>query len=109
MKCPDSNLDRWLDEALQRQAVEPRLGLETRILTNLAIERQKIAVRWRWKLGVASRAVICGGLALRVGIFSHVQRSTSETVAARRPTQEESKTRQIAPLMQGHVRGKVPV
>jgi hypothetical protein len=106
----DEQLDRWLNKALgQYSDAQPRVGLAARILTNLAIERQKIAVRWRWRLAVASMVVICGVLALRVGIFSHVQHSISGTVAARRPMQDESNATQIAPLMQAHARGKVQV
>src|SRR6202171_4819089 len=54
-------LDRELDAALaQHGAVEPRAGLEQRVLTNLQAEREKIASRtwWRWPVTVALAAAV---------------------------------------------------
>jgi hypothetical protein len=57
----DADLDRELDTALAKFAtVEPRAGLEERILANLLIERQRAAVHswWRWPEVTALAAVI---------------------------------------------------
>jgi hypothetical protein len=54
-------LDRELDAALaQYGAVEPRAGLEQRVLTNLQAEREKMAARtrWRWPATVALAAAV---------------------------------------------------
>jgi len=54
-------LDRQLDAALAKYAeVEPRTGLEDRVLANLRIERQRAAGRswWRWPAVAALTAAI---------------------------------------------------
>jgi len=54
-------LDRALDAALAKYAaVEPRAGLEDRVLANLRAERAQVPDRawWRWSAGVALAAVI---------------------------------------------------
>ena len=66
----DVNLDRILDAALAKHAaVEPRAGLEGRVLANLRAERSRPAERyWRsWGLAgaVAAVSVIAIALALR--------------------------------------------
>ena len=53
---PEKNkLDQWLDQALDEYGhAEPRLGLETRILANLAVEKAAITRRALWPWAFAS-------------------------------------------------------
>lgn len=63
----EDEFDRELDAALARYAaVEPRTGLEERILVNLRAERTGGVDRawWRWRLGLAATAVVVVGLTL---------------------------------------------
>lgn len=56
----DDALDRELDTALAKYAaVEPRTGLEERVLANLRAEREQVAQRswWRWTV-VGTLAVV---------------------------------------------------
>jgi hypothetical protein len=102
-------LDQWLDSALNVYGkAEPRAGLESRIVTNLAIERQRLAVRWGWGLVVASAAVTCGVLALWLGTFSHGPHSTNGVVAVRRAMQE-SNAIPVAPQAQRHFGTKLTI
>ncbi len=60
-------LDRMLDAALAKYAaVEPRTGLEDRILANLRAERTRVPDRawWRWSVAGALAAVVVVALAL---------------------------------------------
>lgn len=62
-----SEEDRQLDAALAKYAaVEPRPGLEERVLANLRVERSRVPNRawWRWGLAGALAAVIVVALAL---------------------------------------------
>ncbi|MGO9088628.1 MAG: hypothetical protein ACLQBK_25770 [Candidatus Sulfotelmatobacter sp.] len=79
-KPPDNakhaELDRALDAALAKYAaVEPRAGLEQRLLANLRAERAQVPDRawWRWSLAAALTAVVVVALALawRSGGPSH--------------------------------------
>lgn len=68
----DADLDRTLDAALAKYAtVEPRAGLEGRILANLRAERSRAPERswWAWGLAAAAAAVFVVAivLALRPG------------------------------------------
>ena len=77
----DSDLDRILDAALAKySAVEPRAGLEGRILANLRAERAPDSVRswWRWSLAavVAAVFVIALAMAFRPG------KSSKPTIAS---------------------------
>jgi hypothetical protein len=63
----DAALDRKLDTALARYAtVEPRAGLEKRILANLQAEQARIPERawWRWSIAAAAAAIIIVAVAL---------------------------------------------
>lgn len=56
----DHELDQWLDAALARAGnVEPRPGLENRVLMTLQLERERVKTRsrWWWTLGAAGAAV----------------------------------------------------
>jgi hypothetical protein len=61
MQGQNSERDRELDAALARYAgVEPRPGLEQRVLANLRAERQRLAAReWRRWPALAALAVAC--------------------------------------------------
>jgi len=62
-----SELDRELDAALAKYAaVEPRTGLEERVLANLRAERARVPDRawWHWGLAGAVAAVVVVALAL---------------------------------------------
>jgi|SRR5271157_805684 len=66
------DLDRALDAALAKYAaVEPRAGLEERVLANLRAERARVPDRawWRWSAAAALTAVVVVAvtLALRSG------------------------------------------
>jgi len=58
----DDRLDRELDAALAKYAaVEPRAGLEDRVLANLGAERERAASRTWWRgpaLGLAAAALV---------------------------------------------------
>src|SRR6185312_7823201 len=52
-------MDRWLDSALKQYGdVEPRIGLERRIMANLEVRTHSVARR-NWLLALASIAVVC--------------------------------------------------
>src|SRR3982074_3489028 len=79
-------LDRELDAALaQRGAVEPRAGLEQRVLTNLQAEREKIASRTWWRRPVT--VTVAAAATITVGGVSLMWRSaqTSPVVSVDRP------------------------
>lgn len=82
--APDSNinpqpdaLDTWLDEALHQYGdVEPRAGLERRILANLesAPRRPVIVHHWGWALGAGTFAAVCIALAFWLANAVHSPR-----------------------------------
>jgi len=58
-------LDQWLDQALSDYGhAEPRLGLESRILGNLAVEKSRINKRVRWPWTFASAATVLAVVAV---------------------------------------------
>ncbi len=94
------HLDRWLDAALRQYGgVEPRTGLEGRILASLKVEAEYHRVRnpWLWVLAASSVAVLL--IAFWLGIGGHGSR-IPETLANRSvsidkivgPAQEMSKS-----------------
>ena len=102
-------LDRELDAALaQYGAVEPRAGLEQRVLTNLQAEREKIASRawWRWPVTV----ILAAAVTIAVGVsLTWRSAQTSPVVSVdRRPTRAPSGG-QNGPLLAGDVRNPPPV
>ncbi|HKS74708.1 MAG TPA: hypothetical protein VJQ82_16005 [Terriglobales bacterium] len=55
----DQELDRWLDEALGDYAdVEPRAGLENRMLARLASEKRRTVRWWGFALSMAVLAIV---------------------------------------------------
>jgi hypothetical protein len=68
---PD-RLDQWLDAALHEYgSAEPRTGLESRVLANLAAERARRGVRQRWWVYGAVAAMVCAAVAVRLGEMNH--------------------------------------
>ncbi len=85
-------LDPILDAALAKYAaVEPRAGLEDRVLSHLQAERERIPVRawWRWGLAGALAAIVIVAIALawRVDRSEHlpIANHSSATEQIRRP------------------------
>src|ERR1700674_5863090 len=79
-------LDRELDAALaQYGAVEPRVGLEQRVLTNLQAEREKITSRtwWRWPVTVALTAAMT--IAVGVSLMWRPAKTSPPVVSVDRP------------------------
>jgi hypothetical protein len=81
-------LDRALDAALAKYAVvEPRAGLEDRVLANLRAERAWVPDRawWRWSAAAALAAVVvvAVALALRSGRPSHPVAANHSSAATR--------------------------
>ncbi len=67
---PD-RLDQWLDTGLHEYgSAEPRVGLEGRVLANLATERARATTR-RWWVWGAAAAMVCVGVALWLGGMNH--------------------------------------
>jgi hypothetical protein len=78
-------LDRWLDKALQQYGqIEPRPGLEPRVLTNLELAaRDKSNSRsWWWAFATAA-LMACMAVAVWVGIDLH--HATKKTAATANP------------------------
>jgi hypothetical protein len=102
----NDQMDQWLEGALGKYGkAEPRAGLEGRILANLAAERQRLALRWRWGFALAGALAICGALAFWRGSSSH---STNKTPAIQAPV-EQSKESHLAKETQGQVLGTLPI
>lgn len=84
-------LDRKLSAALAKfAAVEPRAGLEDRVLANLRAEREQVADRlwWRWGLAaVAAVVVVALALASRSGKPSHLVVANHPSPTMRSPQQ----------------------
>jgi hypothetical protein len=102
-------LDRELDAALaQYGAVEPRAGLERRVLTNLQAEREKIASRswWRWP----ATAALAAAVTIAVG-GSLMWRSakTPPVVSRDRPPTSVESGGQGGPILAGDARNSPPL
>jgi hypothetical protein len=70
----DPKFDRELDAALAKYAaVEPRPGLEDRVLANLRAEEARVPERawWRWSAVGVAAAIVIAVLAFRSGEPSH--------------------------------------
>jgi len=102
-------LDRELDAALANYAtVEPRAGLEQRVLTNLQAEREKMRSRawWRWPVTV----LLAAAVTIAVGV-SLMWRSakTSPVVSVDRPPTKVQSGGQDGALLAGDVRNPPPL
>jgi hypothetical protein len=76
----NDSLDRELDAALAKYAaVEPRIGLEERILANLRAKRERSATNswWRWPAVAALSALF-----LVTGVFAWKSRKPAQNIAA---------------------------
>lgn len=80
MEAHDSDrFDKWLDSALEQYGnVQPRAGLESRIMANLEV-RSRLVVRRRWTLAFASAAVAC--IVLVALWHSPTSRETRQNIA----------------------------
>ena len=68
----EHELERWLDAALARGAnVEPRPGLENRVLVTLQVERERLTQpsRWWWVLAVSGTAA-AAVIAMWIGLHT---------------------------------------
>ncbi len=102
-------LDRELDAALaQYAAVEPRAGLEQRVLTNLQAEREKIASRswWRWPAMVALAAAVTIAVG---GSLMWRSAKTSPVVSVIRPPTSVESGGQDGPILAEDVRNPPPL
>jgi hypothetical protein len=80
---PD-RLDLWLDTALREYGkAEPRMGLENRILANLAVERTGSGTRW-WVFGTAAGMAALAIMVWLVGVNhdKSVRKIASNTTSA---------------------------
>jgi hypothetical protein len=94
MELNDSNkdrLDRWLDGALQ-QYVEPRAGLERRILTNLELAAQDKSDSRSWWWAFATAALMAG-MAVTVWVGIDLHHATKKTVATGNPANAGANTK----------------
>ena len=74
---PKHKLDQWLDQALTDYGqAEPRAGLETRILANLAAEKTRISNRAIWLWTFASTATALTVVAV-IWVWTSTQRVQS--------------------------------
>lgn len=106
------SLDRQLNAALEKYTgVQPRPGLEDRVLTHLRAEQQRVPDRfwWRWSsvsaaVAIAAVIVVAATLAMRAGrlhvpaIANHAPAPAS-TPAAARPAQQIASN---DPMNSGH-------
>ena len=89
------HLDRWLDMALRARAdVEPRLGLENRVLARLAADSQRSRSAW-WALPVTT-AVALVITALLVGLYHRPPARTVADEQQRPLTSHHSSPRTVA-------------
>ncbi len=88
---PQDELDRLLDSALAKYStVEPRSGLEERVLANLQAERKNdpSRVRWQWGLAAVVAAVVVAALS-----FSWRLETTKDPSVASHPAVQDSSSR----------------
>jgi hypothetical protein len=86
-------LDRWLDGALQRYGnVEPRAGLERRILTKLesAAQNRSTGRGW-WSVFATAALMACMAIAVWLGIDMH--HATKRAVAKANPANVRATTK----------------
>jgi hypothetical protein len=65
-------LDQWLDTALREYgSAEPRIGLENRVLANLAAEKTRVHALWPWWAFGAVAAMAAVGMVVWLGGIGH--------------------------------------
>jgi hypothetical protein len=95
LRSSENNLDRVLDAALAKYVtVEPRAGLEERVLANLRTEQKRAAEHTWWRWGVV--AALAVAIIVAVAIASRPGKPVQEVVgqkpvAPMAPTQSEQK------------------
>lgn len=93
-KLPDDEMNRMLDAALAGYtAMEPRAGLEERILANLGAEQTRIPSRawWQWRLaGAVAVILIIGALAWRSTRPSQPALANHPPAAIQHPSTQET-------------------
>ena len=71
-RLDQDRLDQWLDSALlEYGSAVPRVGLESRLLANLAAEKARVGVRRRWWVLGAAAAIACAAMAMWLGGINH--------------------------------------
>jgi len=102
----DQHLDKLLDSALSEySSVEPRPGLETRILANVrgAAETGSSRRKWRWLWAGATAALAILLVVLFAGKHSVVPAPRNEVVQEKQPaTQSSPEIGKAAPLNSGN-------
>ncbi len=94
---PERKLDAWLDEALSRySAVEPRAGLESRVLYRLGAEKRRPARRW-WKawapaLATAAALIIVTLVVIRNRDFTSERVVISDNAPAQAPSPPQTRS-----------------
>lgn len=106
-------LDSVLDAALgQYAAVEPREGLEERVLASLRAERTRVADRgwWRWAGALATIVAVAVALAWKSGKQSPPIVAKNTSVTMHRPVSLGTQVASggDAPRLQGHSMRKTP-
>lgn len=89
-----NDIDHWLDEALHQYGkIEPRVGLEGRVLTGLQFERTRATApsRWWWAAGIAA-AFVAITVAVWIWQSGH-QARRANTAGITTPRQELATTR----------------
>ncbi len=98
-------VDEWLDAALDQYGkVEPRAGLEGRVLSSLQAERTRVTApsRWWWVTGMATALTVIAvaiwvwqsSREVKRGNTAAIVNSTHQELATNHPTDDHS-TRQI--------------
>jgi len=83
-KDPERLSDRWLDAALKQYGeVDPRTGLEGRVLTNLRAESERLAERRNWRRALAAVTTI---IVVGTAIFLARGRDVAKEVVGRHET-----------------------
>ena len=88
------NLHRWLDRALVEYGnMEPRPGLEARVLANLSAEREHITARqgWFWALTLAATAAV---IILAVWMESNTGLRTKVPISATTASEQQAESKQ---------------
>jgi len=89
----EDQAERELDAALAMYtAVEPRAGLEERILANLRAQQGAVHRRlwWRWSVAVAAAAIAALALIWRSGKPSHPVVAARQSITIQSPLRQES-------------------
>jgi len=100
-------LDRELDAALGKYAaVEPRAGLEERILANLRTEQEKTAagVWWRW----SAVAVVLAMIVVTIGLTWRTTKPAHPITANRIPSSRQAPAEPAKQVAFNNVQSSVP-